>query len=77
MEIGGDETMAKIMNGSEFNHFLGILEKEYGNMKPGEEKRICLIGAVCGYANGKYALTGTQLEKIFDMGFIEKEKECP
>lgn len=69
--------MAKIMNDSEFNHFIGILGKEYRDIKPGNEKRICLIGAVCGYANDKYALTGTQLEKIFDMGFIEKEKECP
>lgn len=46
-------------------------------MKPGDEKRVCLIGAVCGYAKDKYALTGSQLEKIFDMGFNKKEDECP
>ncbi len=68
---------AKKMNDIEFYNFLGILKKEYGDMKPGDEKRICLIGAVCGYAKDKYALTGTQLEKIFDMGFSKKEDECP
>ena len=68
---------AKKMNDIEFYNFLGILKKEYGDMKPGDEKRICLIGAGCGYAKDKYALTGTQLEKIFDMGFSKKEDECP
>lgn len=65
--------MARIMTDEEFNQFFEIVEKEFGDMEPGNDKRIRLIGAIEGYAGDKFALTGTQLEKIFDLGF-KKEK---
>lgn len=65
--------MAKVMSDKEFDNLLEFAEKEFGHMEPGNDKRICLIGMIEGYAGGKYALTGMQLKKIFDLGF-EKEK---
>lgn len=65
--------MARIMQEGEFNSFYETVKKELAHMNPGESKRSVLIGAVEGYAGDKYALTGAQLRKIFDLGFVKKE----
>lgn len=64
--------MARIMSEGEFNRFYEAVEKELAHMNPGDTKRIALIGAVEGYAGDEIAFTGTQLRKIFDLGFREE-----
>lgn len=70
-----EKLAAKIMNRKEFNDFYEIVKEQLGDLKPGNDKRIRLIGAVEGYAGNKYALTGRQLQQIFDLGFSDETHE--
>ena len=73
---------ARIMGYAEFERYYEATKKELAYMKPGDTKRIALIGAVEGAgsligtvegAGGcEIAFTGAQLRKIFDLGFPEK-----
>ena len=74
---------ARIMGYAEFERYYEATKKELEYMKPGDTKRIALIGAVEGAgsligtvegAGGcEIAFTGAQLRKIFDLGFPEKK----
>lgn len=64
---------ARIMGYQEFNNYYEATKKELSYMKPGDAKRIALIGAVEGAGGCEIAFTGAQLRKIFDLGFPEKE----
>lgn len=66
---------AKIMNHKEFNDFYELVKEQLGGLKSGNDKRIRLIGAIEGYAGSKYALTGRQLQQIFDLGFSDETHE--
>ena len=64
---------ARIMGYAEFERYYEATKKELAYMKPGDTKRIALIGAVEGAGGCKIAFTGAQLRRIFDLGFPEKE----
>lgn len=70
-----EKMAAKIMNRKEFNDFYELVKEQLGGLKPGNDKRIRLIGAVEGYVGSKYALTGRQLQQIFDLGFSDETHE--
>lgn len=63
---------ARIMGYAEFERYYEATKKELAYMKPGDTKRIALIGAVEGYAGDEIAFTGAQLRKIFNLGFREE-----
>lgn len=65
--------VVEIMDNREFEEYLGEIKKELAYMKPGDTKRIALIGAVEGAGGCEIAFTGAQLRRIFDLGFPEKE----
>ena len=69
----------KIMNEDEFTAYLAEIKHELEYMEPGDAKRIALIGTV---ESGRHwtpelAFTGSQLTRIFDLGFTEESKERP
>ena len=70
-----EKMAAKIMNHKEFNDFYELVKEQLGGLKSGNDKRIRLIGAIEGYAGSKYALTGRQLQQIFDLGFSDETHE--
>ena len=63
---------ARIMGYAEFERYYEATKKELAYMKPGDTKRIALIGAVEGTEGCEIAFTGAQLRKIFDLGFREE-----
>ncbi len=63
---------ARIMGYAEFERYYEATKKELAYMKPGDTKRIALIGAVEGAGGCEIAFTGAQLRKIFDLGFREE-----
>ncbi len=65
--------MARIISDGEMIDFPNMLEDNLSYMKPGDRKRIALIGAVEGHGGKENAFTGKQLEQIFSLGFAEKE----
>ena len=67
---------ARIMGYAEFERYYEATKKELAYMKPGDTKRIALIGAVEGAGGCEIAFTGAQLRRIFDLGFPEKEKRA-
>lgn len=64
----------EIMDEKEFQGYLEDIRKELAYMKPGDTKRIALIGTVQGGRTGssELAFTASQLKAIFDLGFPEK-----
>ena len=74
-----DKNPVKIMNEDEFTAHLAEIKHELDYMKPGNIKRIALIGAVESGRNWtpELAFTGSQLTRIFDLGFAEESKERP
>ena len=74
-----DKNPVKIMNEDEFTAYLAEIKHELDYMEPGDAKRIALIGTV---ESGRHwtpelAFTGSQLTRIFDLGFAEESKERP
>ena len=65
---------ARIMGYAEFERYYEATKKELAYMKPGDTKRIALIGAVEGgrTESSELAFTASQLKAIFDLGFSEK-----
>ena len=67
------------MNEDEFTAYLAEIKHELDYMEPGDSKRIALIGTV---ESGRHwtpelAFTGSQLVRIFSLGFAEELKERP
>ena len=74
-----EKNPVKIMNEDEFTAYLAEIKHELEYMEPGDAKRIALIGTV---ESGRHwtpelAFTGSQLTRIFDLGFTEESKERP
>ena len=74
-----DKNPVKIMNEDEFTAYLAEIKHELDYMEPGDTKRIALIGTVESGRNWtpELAFTGSQLTRIFDLGFAEESKERP
>lgn len=74
-----EKNPVKIMNEDEFTAYLAEIKHELEYMEPGDAKRIALIGTV---ESGRHwtpelAFTGSQLVRIFSLGFAEELKERP
>ena len=74
-----DKNPVKIMSEDEFTAYLAEIKHELDYMEPGDAKRIALIGTVESGRNWtpELAFTGSQLTRIFDLGFAEESKERP
>ena len=67
--------VVEIMDSREFEEYLEEIKKELAYMKPGDAKRVALIGVVgaAGTGGRERAFTNSQLNQLFNLGFPEKE----